>query len=86
MDETIRNSISTFSTVELQCARRALENEMLEAVRECIQGTMTHAGKLELLAAIGAELDKRGHLLPVPHWQEVDTEDGHRLSFSVRVF
>lgn len=81
----IKIDVSRFDTLDLQHARRAIEREM-EACANGVDGTQAHVGQIDLLTAIGAELDHRDALLPPPPYAEVDREDGFRLSFSVRVF
>jgi hypothetical protein len=86
MYTSVQTIVATKSSRELQHLRRTLEAELLADIKAAVQATQAHAGKLEMLTAVGAELNKRGHLLPFPAWQETDLEDGHRLSFSIRVF
>ena len=81
----MNTSFGTFGTLELQHARRALE---AEAIDWCMAGVNTQAmvGKIELLTAIGSELDARGALLPDVAYRDVCAEDGIRYSMQVRVF
>ena len=84
--EIIAKVASKQSDAALRHVRSTLEAEMLAAIAAGERGTQAHAGKLEMLAAVGAELDRRGALAPPPPYVEVDREDGQRISFSVRVF
>lgn len=81
----MNTSFGTFGTLELQHARRVLE---AEAIAWCSTGVNTQAlvGKIELMTAIGAELDARGELLPEAAYRDVCMEDGIRYSMQVRVF
>ena len=70
----------------LQHVRRTLEAEGIAACERGEVGTQAHVGRLELLGAVGAELDRRGHLLPLPPFVDVCHEDGIRMAVTVRVF
>ncbi len=59
---------------------------MISACTNGTRGTQAHIGQLELLAAIGCELDERGDLLPAPPYNDVCMEGDVRLSFQIRVF
>lgn len=90
MNETIAAVVARHDSSTLRHIRRALEAELLAACEGGENGTQAHAGKLEMLAAVGAALDHRGALLPPPPWVEVNrvTEYGAtaRLSDAVRVY
>ena len=90
MNNTIRESVSKFSTGHLQHARRAIETEQIFACAHvAIEGyrpTQANVGQLEMLEAIGAELDARGALLPPTPYFDTCWVDGQRLSFQIRVF
>lgn len=77
---------SRMGSRDLQHVRRTLERELADAMAAGETGTQAHAGKLEMLAACGAELDRRGHLLPPPAFRDVCVEDGIRYPMQVRVF
>ena len=87
---TIRQAVSKFSTGGLQHARRTIETEQLFAcAHAAIDGykpTQANVGQLEMLEAIGAELDARGALLPAPPFVDVCHEDGVRFAVTVRVW
>jgi len=79
--------VAKMDTLTLQHVRRTIEAEMLAACAAAVRGTQAHIGQLEMLAAVGAELDARGALLPPPPYVEVrDEAGGPSLSFAVRVF
>lgn len=80
------NAARMMNAYQLRQVRRAIESEMMAACAAGVVGTQAHVGQLELLAAVGAELDARGELLPPPPYVETDREGDVRLSFSVRVF
>ena len=87
MNTNTQNVAKTLGSYTLRHIRRTLEAEMLASVAANETGTQMHVGKLEMLAAVGAELDARGELLDPPPFMETDLEDGRiRLSYSVRVF
>lgn len=90
METTISAAIAKFSTIELQHARRAIEAELFAACIAGVNGTQAHAGQLEMLGAIGAELDARSALDPLPPFVDTCIEHGPgealRLPFQIRVF
>jgi hypothetical protein len=85
MTNTIECAVKRFSTLQLQQVRRALE---LEALAWCQSGANSQAllGKIELLTAVGAELDLRSALQPSPLYVDTCMEDGVRHQMQVRVF
>jgi hypothetical protein len=86
MNTTIRQAVAKFGSWELRQARRSLEAELMAACAAGVKGTQAHAGQLEMLAAIGAELDARSALVPPPPFVDTCLEDGLRYSMQVRVF
>jgi|HubBroStandDraft_3_1064219.scaffolds.fasta_scaffold17236_2 hypothetical protein len=87
MNTHTTNAAKTLGSYTLRHIRRTIEAEMLAAVANGVNMTQAHVGQLEMLAAVGAELDARGELLNPPPYVETDLEDGRiRLSYSVRVF
>lgn len=87
MNELLASVVARYDSRTLQHVRRTIEAEQLAAV-ELQAGRMTqqNVGQLELLAAVGAELDRRGHLAPFAPWVEVRSEGSFALSNAVRVF
>lgn len=89
MDATTA-AVAKFSTRELQHARRTIEAELLAACAAGVNGTQAHAGQLEMLGAIGAELDARNAREPLPPFVDTCIEHGPggalRLPFQIRVF
>lgn len=85
--DLIASVVSRYDSRTLQHVRRTIEAEQIAAI-ELQAGRMTQAnvGQLEMLEAVGAELARRGHLAPFAPWVEVSSEDGARLSRSIRVF
>lgn len=90
MTAAIRAAVASFSSADLRYARRVIEAELIAVAKSGRTATQAHAGQLEMLAAIGEELDHRGALIPPPPWVEACsvTEYGAtvRLPCSVRVF
>lgn len=88
--ESTTAAIAKFSTRELQHARRTIEAELLAACAAGVDGTQAHVGQLELLSAIGAELDARNALEPLSPFVDTCIEHGPggvlRLPFQIRVF
>lgn len=84
--ETLRAAVAKFGSYERRHVRTVLEAEMIAACERGESGTQAHVGQLEMLAGVGAELDRRSALIPPPPFVEVNRENGVRLSFSVRVF
>lgn len=70
----------------LRHVRRALESELIAFCATGQRGTQAHVGRLELLAAVGAELDHRSALHEPPPYVDLCVENGVRLSFQIRVF
>lgn len=87
MDKTIANVVSSYDSRTLQYVRATIEREQIASI-DLQGGKMTQAnvGQLEMLGAIGAELDRRGHLAPFAPWVEVRYEDRFQLSNAIRVF
>jgi hypothetical protein len=89
METTIVAAVAKFSTRELQNARRTIEAELMAACAAGVDGTQAHVGQLEMLGAIGAELDVRNALEPLPPFVDTCIEHGPgdvlRLPFQIRV-
>ncbi len=77
---------SRLGNYELRHIRATLEAEMLAAADRGEVMTQAHIGQLEMLQAVGEELDRRGQLTPPPPFVDISHENGRRLSFAVRVF
>lgn len=85
-ENPVARAVAAQDTRDLQHVRRVLEAELLAACASGVMGTQAHAGQLEMLQAIGEELDRRGALFPAPPFVDVCHEDGIRSSVTVRVF
>lgn len=81
--ETIQTVVRSYGYYQLKEVQETLTRELEAAMQAGERGTQAHAGKLEMLAAIGKELSHRNP--PVP-WVEVSREDGIRHVTTVRVF
>lgn len=86
MKTTVQNVVAAYDSRTLQHLRRTLELEMTQACDAGVRGTQSHVGQLEMLTAIGAELDTRGHLAPLPAFVDLNHEDGIRFSITVRIY
>lgn len=91
MTNATTNTAATMSTADLLHVARVLEADLAAAMARGVRGTQAHVGQFEMLAACGAELDRRGIErgvardgtdLPVL----VDAEDDIRYSVAVLVF
>lgn len=91
MTNATTRTASSMNTADLLHVARAIEADLVAAIAAGVRGTQAHVGCLEMLAACGAELDRRGIErgtardgadLPVL----VDTEDGVRYAVAVLVF
>lgn len=80
---SLQTVIAAQASKDLRQTQKALEKEMLDACSQGVKGTQAHAGKLEMLAAIGSELDKRSKSAS---FQDVSHEGGVRFSVTVRVY
>jgi hypothetical protein len=85
-NQIIASAVAKFESHDLRHVRRTVEAEMLAAVARGEEMTQAHVGQIELLTAIGAELDRRNELRDPPPYFDTCWVDGHRLSFQVRVF
>lgn len=70
----VTNTVRTYESATLRYVRHTIEAEMIAAATACVRGTQAHVGQLELLAAIGAELDARNELLTPPPYVDVCKE------------
>lgn len=90
MNNAIAEVVARYSSSDLRHVRRTLEAELLEHCASGAPSTQAHVGKLEILSAVGAELDHRGALFPPPAWVETNTVSEYdataRLSFAIRVY
>jgi hypothetical protein len=86
MNETIKQTVKGFGTLTLQHVRRTIEAEMIAAMTANVKMTQAHVGQIELMTAIGAELDERGQLNPLPAYFDVSWEDGIKAENSIRCF
>jgi hypothetical protein len=81
--ETITRIVEGMGSYELRHVRDTLNAELEAGMQQGVKGTQAHEGKLEMLAAICAELDTR----PVPSLPvDICHEDGVRYAVTVRVF
>lgn len=86
MNPNLPAIVAKYSSGELQHIMRTLNAELEADMLAGVKGTQQHAGKLEMLAAMGAELSKRKAPRFHPSYFDTCMEDGIRYSIQVRVF